>query len=367
MNGSRFGPAVALFLLGHSASQPVLGQTIRSTFYDGGPDAYVEYPHEARFDSSVAMTIEAWVRPIPPIGLNPTIVSHDFTQSFWFGLQTAGASAARLRFYRSGGLGANSTGTFAINRWTHVAAVYDGTEVHFYIDGNDAGSLPLTNAGAGFDTPLFIGGHRGGCCSSPSGLSFLGLINEVRIWTGTRTQEQLRSGMFQQLRGVTNLAAVFDTGGRHEDIAEAVGTSGAGASERIEGIIPHDMVVPAAAFPSRLAVDGVVDLFDEYLQAEQLVIRYRAGSEAVVGQANAYLVHIDTNLHVGVCRVSSTAGGWDPDQSWIGLLIDPNYSRDPLAQTTDYQTQNYLGATAPQFLIGNGVGSYGPPSIPPMK
>jgi hypothetical protein len=311
------------------------------------------------------MTIEAWIRPVPPFGVNPTIVSHNFVESFWFGLEVASADQAKLRFYRSGGLGASSIGLVEMNRWSHVAAAYDGVNVRFYVNGDNAGTVPLTHAGAGVDAPLYIGGQAGGCCGSPSGLSFNGFINEVRVWAVARSGTEVRDNRFVQLRGVANLAAVFDTGGAHEDIAEAVGVPGAGASERVEGIIPHDMLVPRAVFPGNLVIDGNVDLFDEYLGAEQLVIRYRPGSNAVVGQAVAHLVHTDTDLYVGVCPISSTVGGWDPDDSWIGLLLDPDYSRHALAQSTDYQLQSFLGAIPPELLVGNGAGAYSPPGVPP--
>ena len=55
----------------------------RSTRFDGSPGSGLEFKHRASFDASVPMTVEAWVFRNNANNCE-TILSHSYTQSWWF-------------------------------------------------------------------------------------------------------------------------------------------------------------------------------------------------------------------------------------------------------------------------------------------
>ncbi|MCM2373575.1 LamG-like jellyroll fold domain-containing protein [Aporhodopirellula aestuarii] len=77
---------------------------------------------------------------------------------------------------------ARATDLLTANRWTHLAGVYDGSEVRFYVDGK----MVASKAGSGKRTtnrlPLYIGADpgKGGEATRP----FNGKIDEVKISKG---------------------------------------------------------------------------------------------------------------------------------------------------------------------------------------
>ena len=86
------------------------------------------------------------------------------------------------------------TGTKAItadSKWHHVAATYDGTTWHLYLDGGDAGSLSVgepanaaTNALTSIGSALTTAGAAAGF--------FAGSIDEVRIWNNAHNSRRSR-------------------------------------------------------------------------------------------------------------------------------------------------------------------------------
>ncbi len=321
---------------------------VRGTYYDGGISARVAYPHRAVYDSSVSLTIEAWVYR-EDADRKETILSHDSAVSYWLGFQ-----AKRLRFYRGGGNFADSTVDVQARQWTHVAASYNGLEVRFYVDGKPAGSAALANAGAGGRRWLQLGGE-------PSGRNFHGYLDEVRLWSVARTEEQIREGMFLEHRSEPSLAAVFASGGWSEDLTGLPGVNFGGTSQSVRGILPRDLTVPLAAIAPKL--DGKVNLDGEYAGAEQLVIRYSDGAAAA--DAVAYLVHTEEDLFIGVKGLRDTPGGWPQAQSWLGLLLDTTFSREALAQRNHAYLRVFLDPDPAHagWLIGDGAGGYGPAPI----
>ncbi len=211
----------------------------RSTRYDGSANARVEYKFSPGHDESVAMTLEAWVYREDATRCE-TIVSHDYTQSWWFGF------CPRLRFYRSGGAFADADADVPSGQWTHVAASYDGKSVTFVINGQPAGTKTLSNAGSGFSTPVLLG-------ADPGGYNLLGWLDEVRLWSVARSTAEIESGRFLELRNTAGLSAVWDTGGGRELVSNTSVTPGTGTGLQVAGILPFIPNSPIPAHPIPLA------------------------------------------------------------------------------------------------------------------
>lgn len=316
----------------------------RSTYYDGG--GKLSYGTVLTDDTSVAMTVEAWVYRMDGNRCE-TVVSRNYHDSYWFGF------CSKPRFYRSGGTFADATVSVLANQWTHVAVSYDGAQARFYVDGQLAGVSALGNIGANRVQTLWLGGD-------PEGYNFNGYLDEVRIWMVARTQAQIQAHMWREVpSGTTGLSFISAQGG----------FLGANTQGKIFGILPRELVVPRSLLP--ITVDGNANLGTEYADAEQLVIRYRSGSQ--IHDLVAYLKYRDDDaandhaLYIGVTGVRDVVSGWDRYFSFVGVNVDPNYSRDALAQTNDFRVRGWLDASAATWGWGDGVGGFTIASSPPAS
>lgn len=294
--------------------QPVQGQTVRSSYYDGNTRArYVARPE---FDPSVSMTIEAWVYRENEARCE-AIVSHGRADSYWFGFCNN-----RLRFYRSGGAYAEAFASARVRafQWTHVAVNYNGSVAAFYIDGEPAGNFVLSHAGAGRVHDLNIGGDP------DESSNFLGYIDELRIWSESRSRTVVAEGMYQELR-TGNLIGAWARGAGSEATHGWLQIPAYPAPPQVFGILPRNLIIPRPAIP--ITVDGQIDGSSEYVGAEQLVLRYRNRQSGVptAGDAVAYLVHDDDNLYVGFGQPRPFYGG--APTPYVGLMVDADHSSEP--------------------------------------
>jgi hypothetical protein len=76
----------------------------------------------------------------------------------------------------------------------HVAGTYDGATMRLFIDGNQVASSNTVFALADANVDLYVGNSQ----SNPTRV-FNGVIDEVRIWNRTRTQQQIQSFMNSEL------------------------------------------------------------------------------------------------------------------------------------------------------------------------
>jgi hypothetical protein len=74
----------------------------------------------------------------------------------------------------------------APNRWTHVACSYDGSMVRAFLDGLEVASTASSGSiGTGSTNGMTIGSN------SPSGDSFVGVLDQLRIYRVARTPAQI--------------------------------------------------------------------------------------------------------------------------------------------------------------------------------
>ena len=191
--------AVLLFFL----CSPALAQN--QVLELDGKDSFVQLPAHI-FDGLEAATVEAWVR------------WDDwayFSQWFAFG---ADITESNTQWRSMGGnhFGTGSTLQFFIylngdkvyllrvnaalplGQWCHMAMVSGPGGMRLYLDGVLAGQ----NAFEGSFAAIGAGEHNYlGKSNWPDNASFHGQLDEVRVWSVGRTQEEIRAGMGQGLRG----------------------------------------------------------------------------------------------------------------------------------------------------------------------
>lgn len=80
--------------------------------------------------------------------------------------------------------------TYNDNEVYHIAAVYDGTEAHYYVNGCLVNSISASGTLFQNDLNTGIGAQEGCACEL-----YTGYIDEVRIWNVARTQAQLETNM----------------------------------------------------------------------------------------------------------------------------------------------------------------------------
>ncbi len=218
--------ATARDAVGNSATTPITTVTVDSVAaapvsttpyldFDGSND-YVSL-NNLDIPGS-ALTIEAWFnsRDILNCGSGDCrIVSKSNGTSdsnhYWM-ISTINRSPNPVLRFRLKAGGSTSTlianvGGLVNNTWYHAAAVYDGSTMKLYLDGNEVGSLAKSGA---LDTnsaiAAWIGGNPGGASERP----WDGFIDDVRIWNVARTQTEIINNKDNQLTpGTSGLISYY--------------------------------------------------------------------------------------------------------------------------------------------------------------
>jgi len=84
-----------------------------------------------------------------------------------------------------------------LNEWHHVAMTYDGAMIRLYVDGVEISTLAEAGNISYIDSWLVIGGYK----DDNEDYFHEGAVDEVRIWTTTRTLSELRENMHLTLKG----------------------------------------------------------------------------------------------------------------------------------------------------------------------
>lgn len=176
-----------------------------------GSGEYVSGASNSLITPSSQMTIEAWVFPRSWIG-GPSIISKNSATSYKLGLSATG----KVEYFPKGGAPVlTGKNTIPLQRWSHIAAVYNGSTTSIYVNGElDTTTSSITGAiGVNADS-IYIGCDLVGSIASKF---FNGYIDEVRISNYVKTQQQITSFMYTSIDsvnqpnpGMTNVSYNFD-------------------------------------------------------------------------------------------------------------------------------------------------------------
>ncbi len=181
-----------------SPADPTDPSSSRAVVLGGSPTDYLEVPLSTR-QRLTDWTIEAWINPSNAVDGAGIIIrrtvqnlTNGMAVNYVMGLETNGP-ALRLyagyvwpdgrRFIISGGT------ILATGTWTHVAARYNSltAQLNLYTNG---GIAATTNTF--YNAPPVSG--KGGECFVRIGEDFAGAIDEVRLWTTVRDDNQILYG-----------------------------------------------------------------------------------------------------------------------------------------------------------------------------
>ncbi|MCT4639227.1 MAG: T9SS type A sorting domain-containing protein [Bacteroidales bacterium] len=151
-------------------------------------------PHNSEFNISGAYTIEMWIKPqsFPSSGAVPVI-----TKGNNYSVELTSAGRVRIN-----GMVLSSK-SLQPGLWTHLAAVYDGSgAIQIYLNGKPAGSGAFNSITTN-NRPMVIASNR-------SGNSFIGMLDEIRLWDIAQTPNNISANKNSQLLGnEDNLKAYF--------------------------------------------------------------------------------------------------------------------------------------------------------------
>ena len=166
-----------------------------------GKHSYVEFPAGA-FTNLDEVTVEGWIK------------WESFeNMSRFFDVTLAGYSLDVMNRETDSNLvsemyrGDNRTpmsvpGILSLGRWTHIAATAGKHGQKLFVDGAAVATngVPGTMATAGLEKRNYLG-RSNFRVVYPGDADFHGQMDEVRIWKGVRTEEQIRENMFKSLTG----------------------------------------------------------------------------------------------------------------------------------------------------------------------
>ncbi len=96
------------------------------------------------------------------------------------------------------------------SRWYHIAVSFEGNAATLYIDGISSGDRATGNGlSSSIEAPFLIGASYNNSTKDYEN-HFSGWIEEVRIWNGTITPENIRFTMNQRLKDDGNIGEVVD-------------------------------------------------------------------------------------------------------------------------------------------------------------
>ena len=166
---------------------------VGEAFNLNGTSQYVDVPYNAALTATTNLTVEAWIYPR---GLNPASASpivkksgEGLAQQDGYSLEMNDTGGVAIWGYINGGVGwvPSVPATVPLNQWSHVAGVYDGTNLSMYLNGVLVGA-PVYEPGqivaSGNDLQI---GHDPAIPSR----YFNGLIDEASVYNKALSAAQI--------------------------------------------------------------------------------------------------------------------------------------------------------------------------------
>lgn len=178
---------------------------------------------------TVNYTVECWVKRTSGGGASYQTLfykgSDYFGQKTW-GLQV-NKGTSKLRFLPTGNTAdvLESSASIPVGQWTHVAAKFQQVAKSLYtatvyVNGLPAGTKNYTTTGVANQLDLLIGRNDPASATSGAAAGFAGSIDEVRIWSEVRTDDEIVDNYRREFNGaVTGLLAVYRLDGDIYDLS----------------------------------------------------------------------------------------------------------------------------------------------------
>ncbi len=271
--------------------------------------------------TGTAITVEAWIYPTSFTAnyWEGSIVAKDAQNNTGYTLRCGGSGQLSFVIALAGNLWSEAisgTNVLALNKWQHVAGVYNGSNILLYVDGKQVASTTenrtLLEDGS---YPVMIGASPG--IWTPA-RRFTGAIDEARIWNVSKTPAEIRDNMFRHLSAGTGLIASYQmSDGSGTSITD---NSGNGNTATLSG--GSWVASPIQLAGNALAFDGVDDYVNVPHQSSQDI------SAAITLEAWVYASSTTTVQNV-ICKSTQatntgyifprTDDGWGHTTFWLHI------------------------------------------------
>ena len=172
----------------------VTGQLGKALQFDGVDD-FVEVPHAETLMAETEVTVMAWIHAERHLGPGGELWQGILSKSNdprSYSLYTDSSGVLHFSTTSAGAyVGTVSSGQVPLNEWVHVCAMVIGGVHQYYINGEDAGTSGSGIVLGAEDTANVVIGRT----QEGAGRSFLGMIDDTRIYMRGLTQEEVQLAM----------------------------------------------------------------------------------------------------------------------------------------------------------------------------
>lgn len=185
------------------------GKVARSVWYTGA--GYVNVPDSPSLRTTNGITLEAWVFPDSSFTTVPSIIASKYvyplsqppgTQNCYL-LGTTNSGRLFFTLSPNGTTASNATvqatNTLPLNKWTHIAATYNGSVIRLYINGVQVAQTNHTGGIFPGNANLNIAAIQTGSTSFTWG--FGGLIDELSLYNRALSAAEIQSIVAADLTG----------------------------------------------------------------------------------------------------------------------------------------------------------------------
>jgi len=173
-----------------------------------GNNGQVIIPNAASLMPLNALTLEAWIYPtqFQTYYFNGSVISKETSNGSGYALNVGGDGQGRILIGTGNWMEAAAPAkSISLNQWSHIAGVYDGSSIKFYVNGVLKATTNIVGSMISSTSPLYIGGS-----SAFFGRDFIGGIDEVSIWNRALNVTEINNNKNYLLKGdETGLVAYY--------------------------------------------------------------------------------------------------------------------------------------------------------------
>ncbi len=175
----------------------LFGQGSGNALKFDGQDDYVVINHSESLNITKAVTMEAWIYPtsVSSTGGDVAILSKDAlpggSGNYSYALSFSFEKGLRCSFNNFSADLFTPDNTIKLNEWTHVACTYDGDSIIAYINGESISSKAYSADIFSNNNPLYLGVWY----LNNGVYSFIGIMDEIRVWNYARSKTEIQSAM----------------------------------------------------------------------------------------------------------------------------------------------------------------------------
>jgi subtilisin-like proprotein convertase family protein len=184
---------ITLFPVDVSAQLQPPNEECETVLVFDGQDDFMEVPHHVSLNVTNAITVAAWVKTSSNTGEEYIMTKGD--DSFYFALG-GGTIGSEVSIYLNGVSSDWLRGTTQVgdNTWHHVAATWDGSTIHLYVDGNLEATENKTGTISTGSNELRAGYRLGQS-------TYSGAMDELQLWNIALSEVEIGNIMNFQMMG----------------------------------------------------------------------------------------------------------------------------------------------------------------------